>query len=545
MGFDLSRRRSHSGGPGPVPTIPPSVPCPAPLLSRPARAPSIHRSAPAWRVALTCAGLALSACADAGPAASSGWLLLGLALPLLAWGFHALGQLRAQRRHDADLRALRQELRLRREIDTAWVWRSDAAHKLLQWQAPGQADPLPDADSTAAIDAALQPQLRAGRSFLALPLQLQGQTAAGLGRHWRVSASVCVDDAGAFNGFLGRAENVDAEQQLQATVASLDAALGASGGAVLAWDEGQGYVVRHVAPAPLAAWPGVAPGRLLADCIAPLPDAVAAAIRDIGRQPAGTRLEAGGWRLQRFDAAPDVAALWVGRAQAEGGALTGGSEAEQFSMTVSHDLRAPIRVVEGFTRIVKEDYGRLLDRVGNDHLDRVLGAATRMNLMIDALLTLARLSTQPLARQPVNLTQLAQYVVEDLRRHAPERVADVEIEPGLTAQGDPTLLRLVLENLLGNAWKYTGRCTRARIVLRAVLQGGQRTFEVEDNGAGFDMRSAERLFGLFQRLHSANDFPGHGVGLASVRRIVQRHGGSIWAEAEPGRGAVFYFTLPG
>jgi light-regulated signal transduction histidine kinase (bacteriophytochrome) len=212
-------------------------------------------------------------------------------------------------------------------------------------------------------------------------------------------------------------------------------------------------------------------------------------------------------------------------------------------MTVSHDLRAPIRVVEGFTRIVKEDYGQLLDRVGNDHLDRVLGAAARMNLMIDALLTLARLSTQPLARQPVNLSQLASYVVEDLRRSAPDREADIEIEPGLSAQGDPTLLRLVLENLLGNAWKYTGRTARAQISLRQQNQGGQRSFLVQDNGAGFDMRSAERLFGLFQRLHSANDFPGHGVGLASVKRIVQRHGGDIWAEAEPGRGASFHFTL--
>ena len=219
------------------------------------------------------------------------------------------------------------------------------------------------------------------------------------------------------------------------------------------------------------------------------------------------------------------------------------SESEAFSFTVSHDLRAPIRVVEGFTRIVKEDYGRLLDRVGNDHLDRVLSAAARMNLMIDALLTMARLSTQPLARQAVNISQLAGWVVDDLRRSAPERSVEVAIEPGLAAQGDPTLLRQVLENLLGNAWKYSARRDRARISLRRVLQDGRAVFEVRDNGAGFDMRSAERLFGLFQRLHSASDFPGHGVGLASVQRIVRRHGGEIWAEAEPGRGAAFYFTL--
>ena len=224
---------------------------------------------------------------------------------------------------------------------------------------------------------------------------------------------------------------------------------------------------------------------------------------------------------------------------------TVGDDHDSFSFTVSHDLRAPIRVVEGFTKIVKEDYGRLLDRVANDHLDRVLGAAARMNLMIDALLTLARLSTQPLTRQPVNLSQLAAYVADELRRGAPEREADIEIEPGLTAQGDPTLLRLVLENLLGNAWKYSARCARARITLSAVPHEGGVAYVVRDNGAGFDMRASDRLFGLFQRLHSASEYPGTGVGLASVKRIVQRHGGDIWAEAEPGRGAAFTFTLAG
>ncbi len=236
-------------------------------------------------------------------------------------------------------------------------------------------------------------------------------------------------------------------------------------------------------------------------------------------------------------------------AAAEGSSSTtpaseaGTGESDHFSFTLSHDLRAPIRVVEGFTRIVKEDYGRLLDRVGNDHLDRVLGAAARMNLMIDALLTLARLSSQPLARQPVNLTQLAHYVVDDLRRQHPERTAQVEVDQGLAAVGDPTLLRLVLENLLGNAWKYSARSASTHIEFRREMVDGRPAFVVRDQGAGFDMRSADRLFGLFQRLHSANDFPGTGVGLASVRRIVRRHGGEIWAEAEPGRGASFHFTL--
>jgi signal transduction histidine kinase len=219
------------------------------------------------------------------------------------------------------------------------------------------------------------------------------------------------------------------------------------------------------------------------------------------------------------------------------------NEHESFGYTISHDLRAPIRVVEGFTRILKEDYGRVIDRVGNDHLDRVLGAAARMNGMIDALLALSRLSTQPLARQPVNLTQLAGYVAEDLRRQSPGREVTLHVEPGLQVLGDPTLLRLVLENLLGNAWKYTGKSPAPEVWLERARDAAD-TFTVRDNGAGFDMRFADRLFGVFQRLHSASDFQGTGVGLASVRRIVRRHGGDVWAEAEVDRGASFHFSLP-
>ncbi|MFG6487361.1 ATP-binding protein [Roseateles sp. BYS78W] len=219
------------------------------------------------------------------------------------------------------------------------------------------------------------------------------------------------------------------------------------------------------------------------------------------------------------------------------------SEHESFSYTVSHDLRAPLRVVEGFARILKEDYGGRLDRVGNDHLDRVMSAAARMNSMIDALLSLSQLSTRPLACQPVNLSQQAGYVMEELRRSAPLRELELDIEPGLTVQGDPTLLRMVLENLLGNAWKYSAKVDCTRIRFGSAEQGGRRIFVVSDNGAGFDMRFAERLFGVFQRLHSASDFQGTGVGLALVRRIVRRHGGDIWAESAVGEGSRFYFTL--
>jgi signal transduction histidine kinase len=219
------------------------------------------------------------------------------------------------------------------------------------------------------------------------------------------------------------------------------------------------------------------------------------------------------------------------------------AEHESFSYTVSHDLRAPLRVVEGFARILKEDYGGRLDRVGNDHLDRVMSAAARMNSMIDALLSLSQLSTRPLARQPVNLSQQADYVMDELRRSAPHRELVLNIEPGLSVQGDPTLLRMVLENLLGNAWKYSGKVPQTEISFSCVEQGGRRVFVVADNGAGFDMRFAERLFGVFQRLHSASDFQGTGVGLALVRRIIRRHGGDIWAESAVGEGSRFYFTL--
>jgi light-regulated signal transduction histidine kinase (bacteriophytochrome) len=218
------------------------------------------------------------------------------------------------------------------------------------------------------------------------------------------------------------------------------------------------------------------------------------------------------------------------------------SEQAAFSYTVTHDLRAPIRVVEGFARILKEDYGRVLDRIGNDHLDRVLGAAARMNSMIDALLALAKLSSQPLARQPVDLSQLAAYVAEDLRRHAPEREVALHIEPGLQVQGDPTLLRLVVENLLSNAWKYTAKA-RAPEVWFERRPGEADTYTVRDNGAGFDMRYATRLFAPFQRLHADAEFEGSGIGLAIVERIVRRHGGRIWANSAQGNGATFWFTL--
>lgn len=218
------------------------------------------------------------------------------------------------------------------------------------------------------------------------------------------------------------------------------------------------------------------------------------------------------------------------------------AEQASFSDMVSHDLRAPIRVVEGFARILKEDYGRVLDRIGNDHLGRILSAAARMNRMIDALLTLSQLSYAPLQNVSVNLSDIATLVIDELRRQSGEREVEVQIEPGMRAQGDPVLLHIVVENLLGNAWKYTSKTPHAMISFSQAPQSGN--FLIRDNGAGFDMRFVDRLFGVFQRLHGINDFQGTGVGLASVRRIIRRHGGEIWARGIVNQGAEFYFSLP-
>jgi signal transduction histidine kinase len=225
-------------------------------------------------------------------------------------------------------------------------------------------------------------------------------------------------------------------------------------------------------------------------------------------------------------------------------------ELESFAYSVSHDLRAPLRVVDGFATIVLEDYGdrgKPLDDLGRDHLRRIVAASQRMNSMIETLLGQSRMTSRELARERVDLSQIARELLDDLRAQDPARRVEAVIAPGLRVDGDGTLLRLVLQNLLGNAWKFTAREPQARIEFGVRQVDGERAFFVRDNGAGFDMRFAEKLFGLFQRFHSANEFPGTGVGLATVQKIVRRHGGRIWAEAVPapaeGHGATFNFTL--
>jgi len=217
-------------------------------------------------------------------------------------------------------------------------------------------------------------------------------------------------------------------------------------------------------------------------------------------------------------------------------------ELESFAHSVSHDLRAPLRVIDGFAQIVLEDYGGQLDALGREHLKRIVAAGTRMNSMIDTLLSMSRMTARELHCERVDLSQAAHQLVEDLRSQDPGRNVECLIGAGLAADGDPTLLRLVLQNLLGNAFKFSSRAQAARIEFGRQADA-DHAFYVRDNGAGFDMRFADRLFGVFQRLHSQSEFPGTGVGLATVQRIVRHHNGRIWAESESGKGATFYFTL--
>jgi signal transduction histidine kinase len=224
---------------------------------------------------------------------------------------------------------------------------------------------------------------------------------------------------------------------------------------------------------------------------------------------------------------------------------------ESLRFALSHDLRAPLRVVDGFARILKEDYGPAMDRIGKDHLERILSATVRMNGMIDAVLDQARLSQAPLQLVRVNLSALVRDIVTELMvGMRPEGACGASpacpqlvVADGLWHLADEVLLRRVLENLLGNALKYSAKVAQARIEFGAVSATNPTVFFVKDNGAGFDMKHADKLFGLFQRLHSAREFQGTGVGLASVQNIVRRHGGRVWAEGAPGAGACFYFTL--
>jgi signal transduction histidine kinase len=498
------------------------------------------------------AGLA-AASEPAGAAAPApvAWpLALAVAL-IVAAALAAAVSLRARRRAERDLLDTRLGAHALQQLVAGCRWRTDATHRLIELE-PGRDVAPPAFDQPwrgrPPWELLHQPRLRQA-------LEAQGAVdglrveAGAAGEAWTLDAVPRLGADGRFDGHVGTLRPLAPALAARFEHDALEAL----------WHAWPGPAWLLAAAPPSSATP-TPPHSLGARCndaarallggdvpahwealLAALPPDLRSAVQAqaAGAPPA----RCGRWLLQslRLDAPAGEARMLLLAPAA--GDDTAAADQQSFGIAVSHDLRAPIRVVEGFARILKEDHGRQLDRIGNDHVERILAAAARMNHMIDALLGLARLSSQPLALQPVDLSQLAGYVVDDLRRQWPTPPADVAIAPGLVVQGDPTLLRMVLENLLGNAWKYSARAPRREITLERVRHDGRDAFVVRDNGAGFDMRFADRLFGVFQRLHSASDFQGTGVGLASVRRIVARHGGQVWAEGEVGRGARFYFTL--
>ena len=221
------------------------------------------------------------------------------------------------------------------------------------------------------------------------------------------------------------------------------------------------------------------------------------------------------------------------------------ADLEAFNFSVSHDLRAPLRPLAGFSSFLLEDYADKLDAQGRDYLERIRAAVTRMNQLIDDMLMFSRTTREKVERSTVDLAAIARDVIEDLRRAEPNRAVELQAVAEARVQGDARLLRIALENLLRNAWKFSRDAAPARIELGKQPRGADGTvYFVRDNGAGFDARYASRLFQPFQRLHSTAEFEGTGIGLATVQRVIRRHGGRIWAESSPGKGATFFFQLP-
>jgi signal transduction histidine kinase len=218
-------------------------------------------------------------------------------------------------------------------------------------------------------------------------------------------------------------------------------------------------------------------------------------------------------------------------------------ELESFSYSVSHDLRSPLRSIDGFSQALLEDYGARFDDKGQDYLKRLRVASQKMGELIDGLLKLSRLTRSEIHPEKVDLGILAQEIIGRLQETDPKRNVKVTVGNDLITDGDPQMLRVLLENLLGNAWKFTAKTRNAEIELGKAVNGAMKTFFIKDNGVGFDMDFRDKLFGAFQRLHNASEFPGAGIGLATVQRIINRHGGTIRAEGEVNKGATFYFNL--
>ena len=525
---------------------------------------------------------------------TSGFAVFAILVLAAFGGMGAVAGALWMRSRDAETlrRTAEENNRLTALADT-WLWESDATHRLTTWRPPARrpagwkihpplgtplaslAHPLPGAEGVSAgLDGSpaswpLSRQLAAHAPIVEQRVLLQLGDGAEV---WSLRGEPRHDAEGFFIGYTGSARPVGEADAAEFGHAALGALLARPDTGVLLFRrledgapwrlEAQGAGTRALFGMTPAAEDRFIGAPDWAAVCARLPAPVERLLAEL---PAGETRAAGGWSvgwnhvpaagdphagrlvvLREIAAAPAPQAPAPLPAPAPEPAVAASDHAdhESFIYSVSHDLRAPIRVVEGFARILKEDYGRFLDRIGNDHTDRILAAAARMNSMIDSLLALSRLQSQPLKRQPVDLSQLARYVLEDLRSNEPEREADIRIEPGLVIQGDPTLMRIAIENLVGNAWKYSSQSPATRIEIKRETLAGTPTFVIADAGAGFDMRFADRLFGVFQRLHSAKDFQGTGIGLASVRRIIRRHGGDIWAESEVGKGARFYFTIP-
>jgi PAS domain S-box-containing protein len=296
------------------------------------------------------------------------------------------------------------------------------------------------------------------------------------------------------------------------------------------------------------------------------PDDHAATLAEVDRQlRAGERVlnfenryrhKDGSWRLLAWKSMPADGLMYATArditvrrrmqqelVDAKNAAEAANRELESFSYSVAHDLRAPLRSIDGFGQLLLEECGPALGDDGQRYLGLVRQSTQHMGRLIDDLLQLSRVTRAELKRETVNLSALAHQSLERLRSAAPERTVNAAIEDGLLGFGDPRLLGIVLDNLLGNAWKYSSKRPDTALAFGGMRENGTLTFFVRDNGAGFDMRYAHKLFGVFERLHGAHEFEGTGIGLATVRRIVDRHGGRVWAEGQVDAGATFYFTL--
>ena len=515
-----------------------------------------------WALLVAAVLVALSV----GQQAWASWLNAA-ALLLMTAGAAAAGALWSRQRQLDRLREARMSVQLLGQMIDTWQWQTDAEHRLVKLQPPQ------GAPASSWVAGAFSGELlwqRFGNPEYGLQARLQAHMPVDdaavqhAGRAWCLRGLPRFDGRGRFAGYQGTAWPTGPAEPHRTAEQGFEALMLHSPGALcLALPDPQtgGWRLARANPAACALLGLLNPpdgSQPWASALLGLPEGLRQGVTALA---AGQGFEGKGWQawLDSIHASLDAHAaqqptLLLSMApqpatdHLAGPDLTAAHQAAAaehaaFSYTVSHDLRAPIRVIEGFGRILKEDYSASLDRVGHDHLDRMMSAAARMNHMMDALLSVSKLSTQPLAQQPVNLSQLALWVMDDLRRTHPERSVSVHLAPDLCAHGDPTLLRMALENLLGNAWKYSARAAHAEIRFDQIELAGRQVYRVQDNGAGFDMRFADRLFGVFQRLHSSSEFTGHGVGLASVQRIVRRHGGEVWAEGEVGRGASFYFTL--